>query len=79
MPLKEHMLFVLLKVLVIYQNIIQLARNDDDISKVKLILNEIADSSLLDVPDPYYGGNLGFENVFNLLDNATNNIVNKLL
>jgi len=52
-----------------YQNIIILARNESDKNKVKLILNDES------VPDPYYGGDSGFENVFNLLDVACNKIV----
>lgn len=62
-----------------FQNIIKLARNIKDISKVKLILNEISNNILIDVPDPYYGGDLGFENVFHLLNKACNRIANKLI
>jgi protein-tyrosine phosphatase len=31
-----------------------------------------------DVPDPYYGGEQGFQNVFEILDRATSNLLDKL-
>ncbi len=62
-----------------FSNIIKLARNDKDISKVRLILNEIAPNENLSVPDPYYGGDQGFENVYNLLDEACDQIKKNLI
>ena len=61
-----------------FNNIVNLARNSEDVSKVQLILKELNDSSITNVPDPYYGGNQGFENVYELLDEACTSIVNKL-
>ena len=61
-----------------YQNILMLARNNDDEYKVKMILNETHPTKNLSVPDPYYGGNQGFENVYRMLDEACDIIVNKL-
>ncbi|SHJ04022.1 low molecular weight protein-tyrosine-phosphatase [Aquimarina spongiae] len=61
-----------------YQNIIKLARNTEDQSKVKLILDELQLNETLDVPDPYYGGERGFEEVFEMLDQACNTIASKL-
>lgn len=60
------------------QNVLHQARNEEDRAKVDLILNEISAGSNQDVPDPYYGGDEGFEQVFRLLDAATNNIAEKL-
>ncbi len=60
------------------QNVLKLARTDADRAKVELILNELKANSNQDVPDPYYGGDEGFEQVYRLLDAATDNIVNKL-
>ena len=60
-----------------HKNVIALARNDDDHKKVKLILNEIDSTSNAEVPDPYYGGDHGFENVYQMLDEATDVIVKK--
>ncbi len=59
-------------------NVLQVARNDLDRSKVKLILNESHPGQNLEVPDPYYGGEQGFIDVFNLLDEATDIIINQL-
>jgi low molecular weight protein-tyrosine phosphatase len=61
-----------------YADVIALARDDNDKSKVKLILNEVFPNENSDVPDPYYGGDLGFKNVYNMLDNACDVIVKKL-
>jgi len=60
-----------------YQNICSLSKNKSDLVKVKLILNEINPSKNLSVPDPYYGGNNGFENVYKMLDEACNKIKKK--
>lgn len=62
-----------------YNNVIKLARNESDKKKVKMILNEIMPGSNAEVPDPYYGGDQGFEDVFKMLDEATDTIINKLL
>ena len=61
-----------------YKNILKLSRNSEDVSKVKLILNEIIDTEIIEVPDPYFGGEKGFENVYKLLDKACDVIANKL-
>lgn len=61
-----------------YQNIIQLARSENDTKKVNLILNELQLKKGLEVPDPYYGGDQGFEDVYQMLDNACDLIVKKL-
>ena len=61
-----------------YNNVIALARNQEDQDKVKFILNEIYPSQNYSVPDPYYGGNEGFENVYKMLDEACTIIVENL-
>lgn len=60
-----------------YNNMIALARNDEDKSKVKLILNEINPGANNAVPDPYYGGDEGFQHVYDLLDESTDVIIEK--
>jgi protein-tyrosine phosphatase len=60
-----------------YNNIISLARNQEDKDKVKLILNEVNPGANHAVPDPYYGGDEGFQEVFDLLDGATDVIIEK--
>jgi protein-tyrosine phosphatase len=62
-----------------YKNIIKLARNPEDISKVKFILDEILNYNLKDVPDPYYGGGNGFDAVYEMLDTACEIIANKVV
>lgn len=61
-----------------YQNVIRLARNDQDIQKVKIILNEIYKDQNHDVPDPYTGGLQGFESTYKILDEVCQEIANKL-
>ncbi len=61
-----------------YNNVIALARNEEDKAKVDLILNELSSGSNQDVPDPYYGGDEGFEQVYRLLDTATDTISQKI-
>jgi protein-tyrosine phosphatase len=46
--------------------------------KIRLILDEIPSSTITNVPDPYYGGQDGFDLVFNLLDKATDIIIEKI-
>lgn len=57
--------------------------NDLDIEKkyskkIKLILNEIYPNKNNDVPDPYFGEKNGFEVVYNLLDKASDKIIQRL-
>ncbi len=61
-----------------YRNILHLARNEEDRQKVHLILNELYPGENMDVPDPYYGGNQGFIDVYNMLDEATDIILEKI-
>ena len=60
-----------------YNNIIKLARNNQDIGKVKLILEEVDTINNKNVPDPYYGGDSGFSHVYKLLDTACSLIVKR--
>lgn len=61
-----------------YRDVIEMARNEDDILKVKMILNEVFPNENLDVPDPYLGGDFGFKNVYNMLDEACEIIAKKI-
>lgn len=53
-----------------YHNILSLAKNEQHEGKVMLILNESYPGEDREVPDPYYGGDQGFENVYAMLDEA---------
>ena len=61
-----------------YKDVMALTPNDEAKSKVKLILNELFPNENVDVPDPYYGGQDGFENVFDMLNEACDVIAGKL-
>ncbi len=52
-----------------YRHITSLASGPDQLQKVKLLLQEV-DLEYNEVPDPYYGGEQGFELVFDLIDQA---------
>jgi protein-tyrosine phosphatase len=62
-----------------YKDVVNLCIYPEQRKKVKLILNEVKNDSNESVPDPYYDEIHGFENVFNLLDVACQNIINKLM
>jgi len=59
-----------------YQNVLSIARNQKDIQKVKMILNETHPGKKESVPDPYYGEGDGFEKVYKMLDKACTVIAN---
>jgi len=61
-----------------YKDILSLAGNEEDKNKVQLILNEVFPGDDLDVPDPYTGGESGFKRVYDMLDQATDKILEKL-
>ncbi|RRO23193.1 low molecular weight protein-tyrosine-phosphatase [Flavobacteriaceae bacterium 14752] len=61
-----------------YEDVLSLARNDQDRNKVHLILNEVLPNENCDVPDPYTGGIDGFKRVYDMLDQACDKIAEKL-
>jgi protein-tyrosine phosphatase len=61
-----------------YKNVISLASSQEDRKKVELILNVSHPGKDLEVPDPYFGGDEGFKNVFELLDAATDIIIEEI-
>lgn len=62
-----------------YANVIAMAPNPAAIDKVQLILKEHPNSKLAEVPDPYFGGDEGFEHVYQLLDETCELLAKKLL
>lgn len=62
-----------------FDNIISLARNQNDIEKVKLFLEENPKVSSKDVPDPYYGDMGDFEYIFDLINTTSDLIASRLL
>src|SRR5690606_24868885 len=61
------------------RNLRALARNDEDRKKVRLILDVLFPDDNVEVPDPYFGLENGFEIVYDMLDKATQKIADDLL
>ncbi|HBR54084.1 MAG TPA: low molecular weight phosphotyrosine protein phosphatase [Flavobacteriaceae bacterium] len=61
-----------------YRDVMKLATNPYEEQKVHLILEETHPGEKRDVPDPYHGGDEGFENVYQLLDAACEKIAARL-
>lgn len=61
-----------------YKDVVKLATCASEKEKVQLILEETFPGEKRDVPDPYYGGEQGFENVYQMLDAACEKIAARL-
>jgi protein-tyrosine phosphatase len=61
-----------------YQNILNKAKSIEEEEKVQLIMNQVSPGYNQNVPDPYYD-NDGFELVFQMLDEACEQIIKKYL
>jgi len=61
-----------------YTNTLKLAKNEEDKKKVHFILNASNPGQNQNVPDPYYGGDHGFKNIFDLLNDACEAIKTEL-
>ncbi len=62
-----------------YHDVTALAPNEEAKSKVKMILNELFPGENVDVPDPYFGLENGFESVYKMLDECCDIIAGRLL
>ncbi|MFN8324697.1 low molecular weight protein-tyrosine-phosphatase [Flavobacterium sp.] len=62
-----------------YDNVIELAKTEDERKKVDLILNQLFPNENVDVPDPYFGLQNGFEDVYQMLDEACEILAKKLI
>ena len=60
------------------KNVVDLAPNEQAKQKVQLIMNELFENEKVDVPDPYYGLENGFENIYQILNQACYLIAKKL-
>ena len=60
-----------------YANVLAKATSVEDKQKVRLLLSEI-DGKTKEVPDPYYGGDDGFEKVYQLINEACDTIAQQL-
>ena len=61
-----------------YAHLIALAKNQKEREKIRMILNEINPGLYESVPDPYYGGDNGFQKVYDMLDKACEKILAKI-
>lgn len=57
-----------------YNNVLALCEREEQRAKVKMIMNEVQPGYNMAVPDPYWD-NDGFEQVYQMLDAATDRIV----
>ncbi|MGZ9734090.1 low molecular weight protein-tyrosine-phosphatase [Flavobacterium sp. GNP002] len=62
-----------------YNDVIELAENQEQKLKVQLILDELFPNEKVDVPDPYFGLPNGFDIVYNMLDEVCDIIAKKLI
>ncbi|MBO0329608.1 low molecular weight protein-tyrosine-phosphatase [[Muricauda] lutisoli] len=60
-----------------FSDVASLAKNQEEAGKIKLLLSEV-ELGVKEVPDPYYGGDDGFENVYQMIDRACEAIAKKL-
>ena len=60
-----------------YSNVLNLARHENDKMKVDLLLSILNPGQNQEVPDPYFGGEAGFEHVFNLVWDASEKLISE--
>ena len=58
-----------------YKNVLRISDREDHLTKVKLILDYSHPGQSKEVPDPYFGGESGFQTVFELLDKACEQLI----
>ena len=61
-----------------YENVIRLAQSADDRNKIQFLLDYLYPNQKAAVPDPYYGSLEDFEQVYQLIDSATDALIQKL-
>jgi protein-tyrosine phosphatase len=62
-----------------YDDVLFLAKTDEHKKKVSRILDALFPGDNVDVPDPYYGLQNGFDMVYEMLDEATDLLAKKLI
>jgi len=60
------------------RNVLKLAPSKEDEKKVNFLLDYLFPDQQLEVPDPYYGTSEDFEAVYQLVDKATDALIQKL-
>ncbi len=61
-----------------FQDILAYAKGPEEVKKVDMIMNAAFPGKNLPVPDPYYGGQNGFEHVFQMLDESCSKIIESI-
>ena len=61
-----------------FANVTKLARDEKDTQKVEMFLNLTHPGKDIEVPDPYFGGDEGFQDVFDMLDAGTDVLLKEL-
>ncbi|KAF2519383.1 low molecular weight phosphotyrosine protein phosphatase [Flavobacterium salilacus subsp. salilacus] len=62
-----------------YNNVVKLAPNTTAKEKVRLMMDALYPGENIEVPDPYFGGDDGFYNVYDMLDEACTIVADNLL
>ncbi len=62
-----------------YDTVISLAKDENQKAKVDMILNYLFPGENVDVPDPYYGLQNGFDMVYEMLDETCDILAKQLL
>jgi len=62
-----------------YSDVVSLARDKKDIDKVELFLESAGNTRIIDVPDPWFGGMEGFDDVFTMLNDASEKLADSIL
>ncbi len=55
----------------------RIAKNKFDPAKVDLLMNELYPGSNMDIPDPWYGEEPGYHDVFKMIDEACDALISK--
>lgn len=61
-----------------YNNVLRLAKTNMDRSKVFFLLDHLHPTNQIEVPDPYYGNQSNFDEVFALVNEATEALITDL-
>ena len=56
-----------------------LAPDHETASRARLIMDLVPDHPLRHVPDPYYGGDVGFDTVYHMLDQACDRLIERTM
>lgn len=61
-----------------YDNVKKMGKHPEHYQKIRLMREWDNDAQEMEVPDPWYGGDDGFEEVFRILERSTSNLLTHL-